>query len=87
MATIRADESQSKGLVAVEAFRDRLRLRLPRQLFGGKQKYLSLGLPDSVLNRRVAESKAKMIESDIAMERFDPTLKKYQPQSEVDPKG
>jgi integrase len=39
MATIRADESQSKGLVAVEAFRDRLRLRLPRQLFGGKQKY------------------------------------------------
>jgi integrase len=81
MATIRADESQSKGLVAVEAFRDRLRLRLPRQLFGGKQKYLSLGLPDSVLNRRVAESKAKLIESDIAMERFDPTLKKYQPQS------
>jgi integrase len=40
-----------------------------------------LGLPDSVLNRRVAESKAKLIESDIAMERFDPTLKKYQPQS------
>jgi integrase len=81
MATIRADESQSKGLVAVEAFRDRLRLRLPRQLFGGKQKYLSLGLPDTVLNRRVAESKAKLIESDIAMERFDPTLKKYHPKS------
>jgi integrase len=85
MATIRSTEPQSKGLVAVESFRERLRLRLPRQLFGGKQKYLSLGLPDTVLNRRVAESKAKLIESDIAMERFDPTLKKYQPQSYEEP--
>lgn len=81
MATLKSGEKQAKGLVAVESFRDRLRLRLPRQLFGGKQKYLSLGLPDSVLNRKVAESKAKLIESDIAMERFDPTLEKYQAES------
>lgn len=81
MATIKSVEKQAKGAVAIEAFRDRLRLRLPRQLFGGKQKYLSLGLPDTVLNRRVAESKAKLIESDIAMERFDPTLQKYQAES------
>jgi integrase len=81
MATLKSVEKQAKGSVAVESFRDRLRLRLPRQLFGGKQKYLSVGLPDTVLNRRVAESKAKLIESDIAMERFDPTLRRYQAES------
>lgn len=66
-----------KGSVSVESFQGRLRLRLPRQLFGGKQKYLSLGLPDTDVNRRAAEAKAKLIESDIALERFDYTLEKY----------
>lgn len=66
-----------KGSVGIESFQGRLRLRLPRQLFEGKQKYLSLGLPDTDVNRKVAEAKAKLIESDIALERFDYTLKKY----------
>jgi integrase len=35
-----ANPSKSfKGSVGVEVFQDRLRLRLLRQLFGGKQKY------------------------------------------------
>ena len=42
-----------KGSVGVEVFQDRL--RLPRQLFGGKQKYLALELPDTDLNRKMAE--------------------------------
>ncbi len=70
-----------KGSVGIEAFQGRLRLRLPRQLFAGKQKYFTLGLPDTEVNRRMAAAKAKLIESDIALERFDHTLAKYgQPQ-------
>lgn len=69
----------SKGSVGVETFQNRLRLRLPRQLYGGKQKYLTLGLEDTPSNRRVAEAKAKQIESDIVLEKFDDTLNKYRP--------
>jgi integrase len=68
---------QPKGSVTVEVFRDRLRLRLPRQIYGGQKKYLSLGLSDTVINRQAALAKAKQIEADIALERFDPTLDKY----------
>lgn len=66
-----------KGSVTVEAYRNRLRLRLPRQVFAGQKQYLSLGLSDTPINRKIAEAKAKLIESDIALERFDLTLSKY----------
>ncbi|MBW4656253.1 MAG: DUF3596 domain-containing protein [Kaiparowitsia implicata GSE-PSE-MK54-09C] len=66
-----------KGSVGVESFRDRLRIRLPRHLYDGKQKYLSTDLADTDINRRVVDAKAKLIESDIALERFDYTLAKY----------
>ena len=66
-----------KGSVGIESKNNRLRLRLPRHLFGGQQKYLYLNLPDSALNRQIAQAKAQLIESDIAFERFDPTLEKY----------
>ncbi|MEP0915344.1 DUF3596 domain-containing protein [Leptolyngbya sp. DQ-M1] len=69
----------SKGSVGVEPFQNRLRLRLPRQLFDGKQKYLTLGLEDTIANRKIAEAKAKQIESDIVLEKFDYTLDKYRP--------
>lgn len=69
----------SKGSVGVETFQNRLRLRLPRQLYDGKQKYLTLGLEDTFSNRKVAEAKAKQIESDIVLEKFDYTLDKYRP--------
>jgi integrase len=82
----KASNKSPKGTVGIESFQGRIRLRLPRQLFDGKQKYLSLGLPDTILNRKAAEAKAKLIESDIALERFDHTLAKYgrqQPQLTV----
>jgi integrase len=66
-----------KGSVGIETFRGRLRLRLPRQLFDGKQKYLSTELADTDVNRRAVQAKVKLIESDIALERFDYTLVKY----------
>uniref|UniRef100_B8HR85 Integrase family protein n=1 Tax=Cyanothece sp. (strain PCC 7425 / ATCC 29141) TaxID=395961 RepID=B8HR85_CYAP4 len=68
---------RNKGSVGVESFQGRLRLRLPRELYGGKQKYLTLGLDDTHENRKLAEAKASQIEADIAYERFDPTLAKY----------
>jgi Arm DNA-binding domain len=79
---IKSDKSSQpdklfKGSVGVESFRGRLRLRLPRQLFEGRQKYLALGLTDAGIGRKLAEAKAKLIESDIALERFDYTLAKY----------
>jgi hypothetical protein len=71
-----------KGAVGIESFRGRLRLRLPRQLFNGKQKYIYTGLADTSVNRKAVEAKVKLIESDIAFERFDYTLAKYgKPQS------
>lgn len=71
---------RSKGSVGIETFQSRLRLRLPRQLYDGNQKYLTLGLDDSPGNRKIAEAKAKQIESDIAYERFDYSLNKYRPE-------
>lgn len=65
-----------KGTVGIESVGGRLRLRLPRQL-GLRRRYYALGLTDTKANRRIARAKAQAIESDIVMERFDPTLEKY----------
>ncbi len=70
----------SKG-IRIENIQGRLRLRLPRQLFGGKQKYLTLGFPDNSDYRKFAELKARQIEMDILTEQFDPTFEKYKPRS------
>lgn len=66
-----------KGTVSVGVLRGRLRLRLPRHVYGGAQKYLSLGLSDTPQNRKVARAKAQQIEADIALERFDHSLTRY----------
>jgi integrase len=44
---------------------------------------MSLGLPDTSINRRHAEEKAHRINLDILSGNFDPTLAKYKPQSAV----
>lgn len=72
----------SHGTVGIESFRGKLRLRLPRHLYNGKQKYLSLGLTDTPENQKIAEAKKREIESDIAKDlvvsgSFDYTLAKY----------
>jgi integrase len=73
----------SKGSVGIESFQGRLRLRLPRQIYGGKQKYFSLGLPDTLDNRKVAEAKAHQIELDIISDNFDFALTRYKPKSHL----
>ncbi|MEM6837625.1 MAG: DUF3596 domain-containing protein, partial [Cyanobacteria bacterium P01_C01_bin.120] len=69
----------SKGTVQVKSSNDRLQLVFS---YSGKRHYLTLGLPDTRTNRKVAEAKAKLIEADIAFDRFDQTLDKYRPQSQ-----
>lgn len=68
----------SKGSVQIIASNNRLQLRFR---YGGKRHYLSLGLPDTPTNRRVAELKAGQIEADIFYNSFDESLAKYKPQS------
>jgi integrase len=69
-------ERKNKGEVGVSLDRDRLRLNWR---YAGKRYYLYLGLPDTRINRIVAEGKARMIEGDMATGNFDPTLVKYKP--------
>lgn len=76
-------QKATKGSVGVESFQGRLRIRLPRQIYGGKQKYLTLGLADTPENRKEGEAKAWQIEKDILAGYFDPTLAKYRPQKHL----
>ncbi len=71
-------QRHNKGSVVILVSNERLQLRFS---YGGKRHYISLGLTDTIANWRVAEAKAKLIESDIIYERFDSTLEKYKPQS------
>lgn len=57
-----------KGTVVVQVFRERLRLCWS---YLGKRYFLYIRLPDSRVNRMVAESKARVIEGDLATGNFD----------------
>ena len=66
----------SKGSVVIISSNGRLQLRFS---YGGKRHYISMGLPDSPTNQKLAELRASEIEKDILYERFDGTLQKYKP--------
>lgn len=53
-----------KGKVGIRSHQGMLSLRLPRSLFAGQQKTISLGLQDNPTNREQAEFKAREIELD-----------------------
>ncbi len=69
----------SKGTVGVSADKGTLRLSFPRLMFGGKQKFVALGLRDTPENRVIAEKKALQANLDISNNEFDFTLEKYKP--------
>ena len=71
-----------KGSVNIESDKGWLRLRFSCQ---SKRYAFALGLPDSKINRKVAEQKAKQIELDILSGNFDSTLKKYKPERQSEP--
>jgi integrase len=66
-----------KGTVQIKVSNDRLQLVFS---FLGKRHYLSLGLHDTLINRKVAEAKARQIELDMLSGYFDATLDKYRPE-------
>ncbi|MEH1862216.1 MAG: DUF3596 domain-containing protein [Nostoc sp.] len=72
--------------VGIEVSKGYLRLRFPRALFNGNQKYLSLNLVDTPENRVAAEIQARRIELDILAGYFDPTLAKYKADHTATPK-
>jgi integrase len=78
MYSIPSSRKASKGSVQVINSNNRLQLRFR---YAGKRHYLSMGLPDTVINRKAAEAKARQIELDIISGNFDETLDKYKPQS------
>jgi integrase len=63
-----------KGNVAIKVSNDRLQL-VYRYL--GKRTYLSLGLPDSKVNRTYAQSIASKIQMDMLSGSYDTTQSKY----------
>jgi integrase len=68
--------SVGTSLVKVENDDGRLRLRFTHN---GKRYTIAVGLPDSKINRLVAQQKAAQIKLDIASGNFDITLSKYKP--------
>ncbi len=68
------------SFVRVENDDGRLRLRFTH---GGRRYAIAIGLPDSKVNRLVAQQKAAQIELDIASGNFDATLSKYKPPKTV----
>jgi len=71
------------GTVGIEEFQGKIRLRLPRHIFGGKQKWISTGLQNTPENWKTAQSQAWEIEQDINSGNFDPTLAKYKPRTHL----
>lgn len=80
--------AKKSGKVSVEweSCKGELRLRLPREVYAGKQRYLTFAnLPDTPENRLWAESKAREVESDILSGNFDPSLVKYRQHANLAP--
>ncbi|MEC4868182.1 MAG: DUF3596 domain-containing protein, partial [Jaaginema sp. PMC 1078.18] len=76
-----------KGSVVVCAWNGRLRLRLPREVYRGKQVYFALKLADTQKNRAIATKLAAQIYCDIVLGEFDPTLDKYRRPTYEPPKN
>jgi integrase len=64
----------TKGSVQIKNSNGRLQLVFSHD---GRRHYLSTGLADIPVNRKVAAFKANIIEEDIFYDRFDPSLEKY----------
>jgi len=73
--------SSPVGKAQIQSNRGYLRIALPKHLYSGKRKYLSLGLADTPDNRAKAEVKLWEIQRDIDYNEFDTTLEKYLPGS------
>jgi len=66
------------GSVSVEIRGQSLGLRLPERHFGS-QRYFALFLPNNLECRAIAELKAKELELELALGKFDGNLEKFRP--------
>ncbi len=69
----REKQRKSKGTVQTKVSNGRLQLVFSWQ---GQRYYLSVGLPDTPLNRKGADRIARQIELDFVSGNFDPSLDK-----------
>lgn len=74
--TIRA----KRGTARLIERNGRYRVRFPKALFNGADKQLCLEIEANDLNLPIAEALLQLINSDISLQRFDPSLERYQPQ-------
>ncbi|MBD2467856.1 Arm DNA-binding domain-containing protein [Nostoc sp. FACHB-145] len=74
-------DSSTVGKARIESNGGYLRIVLPKHLYSGERKYLSLGLADTPTNWTRAEAKLLEVQRDIDYNEFDTSLKKYQPGS------
>ena len=70
-----------KGNITVGTDKGWLRLRWRHE---GKRYTLTMGLPDTETNRRLAEARADIIRADILASQFDRTLARYRTQAQTD---
>jgi integrase len=80
MNTKPAGRKALKGSVQIRNSHGRLQLRFSH---ADKRYLISTGLVDTPISRKAAQMKANLIESDLADEKFDPTLAKYKPVSSL----
>jgi hypothetical protein len=66
------------GSIKVKDSNNRLQLVFT---YGGKRHYISLGLTNTPINRKLAQEQAFQIQRDIEYGEFDPTYEKYKIQS------
>lgn len=79
-------KKSGKVSVELESCKGKLRLRLPREVYAGKQRFLTfVNLTDTPENRLWAESKAREVESDIISGNFDTSLAKYRQHANLAP--
>lgn len=77
----RQKTQSGKVEILVQSARLRLRWTWIKTVGGDGRRYvLPLGLPDTPVNRKVAQTKAQIIEQDLATNHFDPSLNKYRSQ-------
>ena len=77
------NKSRKTGTVTVGTDKGCLRLQFPssvsKKIWGKTQKYKSLGLSDTPINRAIAEKIASTAQLDILSDNLDLTLERYNP--------
>jgi integrase len=66
-----------KGEIGIQARGNTIQFNLPRHLYGGEQKRIAAGFPNTKDGWKLAEAKKKLMDIDILYERFDISLEKY----------